>query len=306
MLRRQRAHGLSAGFDYYLTKPVDFHELRLALGIPATACKVVATFMDKDSTNPAYRKVVADLRTCEERYRGLVDSIDAAQDARLQSAVETLRAEVRHRRRLEAELLTAVETERQRIGRDLHDDLCQRLGATAMLTSVLAKRINRKDRKLGAELAQIPKLINDTIETCRQLARGLHPVTLHVKGLPAAFDELAERMPRGIKSRWPKGKRLNLKPETALHLYRIAEEAAGNAVKHAQATEISVELRAISKRIVLVISDNGKGFDEEIITDGMGLRNMKYRASVIGAELTVGRRDGGGTQVRCRLPLSKT
>lgn len=252
--------------------------------------------------DPAYRRIVADLRDCEERYQGLLDVAEATDEERLKTALSTLRSEVRQRRRLEAELLTAVETERERIGQDLHDDLCQRLGATAIMISVIATRIGQKEPAIGMELQEIAKLINDTIESCRVLARGLHPVTLATKGLPAALDELAERMPVGIVFRWPRGKRIELEHQTALHLYRITEEAVGNAVKHAEATRIEIALDAIKGETVLVIEDNGKGFTQDTVTDGMGLRNIQYRANLIGATLEIGQRKGGGTRVCCRLP----
>lgn len=249
-----------------------------------------------------YRKVIADLRTCEERYQRLVDSIPETDETRLKSAVVTLQSEVRQRKRLEAELLKAVETERERIGQDLHDDLCQRLGATAMMTSVIAAQISRKDRALGKQLRDIATLINDTIESCRSLARGLHPITLAAKGLPAALDELAERMPVGINFRWPRGRRIILKPETALHLYRITEEAVANAVKHAEAKNVTIELDLLDGETLLAIEDDGKGFRRNSTSDGMGLRNIDYRANVIGAALTIAQRAGGGTRIECRLP----
>lgn len=255
--------------------------------------------------NPTYRRVVADLRTCEERYGGLLKSINAVEDSRLTAAITTLKSEVRHRRRLEAELLTAVDVERQRIGQDLHDHLCQQLGATALLVGSLVKRISLKDAELAQELAQVPKFINATIDSCRDLARGLHPITLASSGLPAALEELAARMPLGIKFRWPQGKRILLEPSIALHLYRIAEEAVGNAVKHADANSITIELEVLAGRPVLVISDDGRGFGRKLNTKGMGLRNMQYRANVIGAKLTIKPRQGGGTCVHCRLPLRK-
>ncbi|MEO5755029.1 MAG: sensor histidine kinase [Chthoniobacterales bacterium] len=260
---------------------------------------------NKEGTKPPYRKVIANLRDCEERYQGLLNSISTTDDARLKSALSTLKNEVRHRRRLEAELLTAIESERERIGQDLHDDLCQRLSATAMMTSVIATRIGRNDSQAGVELNKIATLINDTIESCRLLARGLHPVTLAAKGLPGALDELAERMPPGINFRWPQGLRIALEPATALHLYRITEEAVGNAVKHSGAKNISVELDICGGRTVLVIQDDGKGFKQDLSSDGMGLRNIQYRASAIGANLTIGQRKGGGTRIRCRLPRPK-
>jgi signal transduction histidine kinase len=249
-----------------------------------------------------YRKVIADLRTCEERYRRLVDSLPATDETRLKSAVATLQSEVRQRKRLEAELLRAVETERERIGQDLHDDLCQRLGATAMMTSVIAVQISRKNSTLGKQLKEVSRLINETIESCRALARGLHPITLADKGLPAALDELAERMPVGINFRWPHGRRIILKPETALHLYRITEEAVGNAVKHAQAKNVTIALDLLDGQTLLAIEDDGKGFHSNSTADGMGLRNIKYRASAIGAALTIASREGGGTRIECRLP----
>lgn len=255
--------------------------------------------------NTAYRNVIADLRSCEERYQTLLNSIPSTEDARLKSALSTLRSEVRQRRRLEAELLVTVEAERQRIGQDLHDDLCQRLGATALMTSAIATRVARKDGKSGAELQKISKLINDTIESCRDLARGLHPVTLASDGLPAALEELAARMPIGIKFRWPRGKRIALEPSVALHLYRITEEAVGNAVKHAEAQNITIELAVVEGYPLLVISDDGSGFGKQLKTKGMGLRNMQFRAAAIGAELMVEGREGGGTCVRCRLRARK-
>jgi signal transduction histidine kinase len=257
------------------------------------------------AARPAYRKVIADLRTCEERYGGLLKSIKATDDSRLASAITILKSEVRQRRRLEVQLLKAVEAERERIGQDLHDDLCQRLGGMALLTASLARRISRKDEELGRELAQIPGLINETIESCRDLARGLHPITLASAGLPAALKELATRMPIGIKLRWPHGERIPLEPSTALHLYRIAEEAVANAAKHAEAKSITIELEVLEGRPVLVISDDGKGFGKQLKTKGMGLRNMKYRANVIAAELTIEGHPGGGTRVRCKLPACR-
>jgi signal transduction histidine kinase len=251
-----------------------------------------------------YRRVVAGLQHCEERYTGLLKSVDGGADSRLAAALAALKSEVRHRRSLEAELLTAVEAERQRIGQDLHDDLCQRLGAAALIIDSLAKRVAQKDRDLGAEVATVPPLIVETIESCRRLARGLHPVTLASRGLPAALEELSSRVPVNVHFQWPRTERIALEPSVALHLYRIAEEAVGNAVKHSGANTITIELNVVSGYPVLVISDDGKGF-KETTSKGMGLHNMQYRANVIGAELTVRPRDGGGTRVSCRVSAAK-
>jgi signal transduction histidine kinase len=256
-------------------------------------------------TNPAYRKVVAALANCEERYGSLIKSVGATNDSRLASTIATLRLEAEQRRRLEGELLTAVEAERQRIGQDLHDDLCQRLGAIALLVGSLAKKISVLDQELGAEVATIPQVITETIEACRNLARGLHPITLAAAGLPAALEELAARVPANVKFQWPRSERIDFEPGLALHLYRIAEEAVANAVKHARANSITIELAVLGERAVLAISDDGKGVGEKLKTIGMGMRNMQYRANVIGGELTVEGHKGGGTCVRCTLPFRK-
>ena len=257
------------------------------------------------ASNPAYRKVVGALNDCEERYRGLVKSIDDTNDSRLATVIEALKREIELRRGLEAELLAAVEAERQRIGQDLHDDLCQRLGAIALLVGSLAKEAGVLDQQLGRRVDEIPPLLSETIASCRNLARGLHPVTLASAGLPAALAELASRVPLDVKFIWPHSERIDFEPEVAVHLYRISEEAVGNAVKHAGAKSITISLAVFAGRHVLEIGDDGKGIGHKLKTPGMGLRNMRYRANVIGAELTVGPRKGGGTCVRCALPFGK-
>jgi signal transduction histidine kinase len=258
------------------------------------------------ATNPAYRRVVAALDDCEKRYDGLIKGTGATNDLRLASTVGILKDEVEQRRRLEVELLTAVETERQRIGQDLHDDLCQRLSAIALLSGSVAKEVGVLDKELGEKLAKIPSLVSETIGSCRNLARGLHPVTLASAGLPAALEELATRIPADVKFCWPHSERIDFEPMLALHLYRIAEEAVTNAVKHAGAKGITIKLAILAGRPVLEIADDGKGIGQKLTTEGMGMRNMQYRANVIGGDLTVEARKGGGTCVRCTLPLRKS
>jgi len=256
--------------------------------------------------SPAYRKVVAALDDCEKRYDALIKRTGVTNESRLASTVAVLKGEVEQRRRLEIELLTAVETERQRIGQDLHDDLCQRLGAIALLSGSLAKEVSVLDEKLGGKVGKIPSLVTETIGSCRNLARGLHPITLASAGLPAALAELAARVPVDLKFHWPHSERIDFEPMLALHLYRIAEEAVTNAVKHAGAKCITIGLAILAGRPVLEIADDGKGIGQKLKTEGMGLRNMQYRANVIGGELTVEARKGGGTCVRCSLPLRKS
>jgi len=138
------------------------------------------------------------------------------------------------------------------------------------------------------------------------LSRGLHPVTLTRQGLPAALEELAARVPKDVEFNWPISERLDLETSVALHIYRIAEEAVGNAIKHSEADKITIELQTISaSKVALIVSDNGIGFRLRDGGEGMGLQNMKYRASVIGAALKITSARGDGTVVKCTLPLRR-
>lgn len=235
--------------------------------------------------------------------------LDALSDVRadavaldLAKALATLQAEVEHRRRLEAQLLTAVEEERERLGRDLHDDLSQRLGGIAMMMRSVGKRLGAGAQ--GTKIHDIAGLLTDAIAVARNLSRGLHPVTLSAQGLPAALAELAERVPTEVEFKWPRSGRLDIDPSVALHVYRIAEEAVGNSIRHAHARRIRIELQTNPTRTVsLSITDNGKGLKEGAASGGMGFQNMRYRAAAIGGALEITSQRGKGTCVRCTFPL---
>jgi two-component system, LuxR family, sensor kinase FixL len=164
----------------------------------------------------------------------------------LAKALATIQVEVEHRRRLEAKLLTAVEEERQRLGRHLHDELSQRLAATALMTHTLAKEAKGRSELDREKIRTIGNMLSEAVGVTRNLTRGLHPLTLTKQGLPAALAELAERVPKDVQFSWPRSKRLKLDQSVALHVYRIAEEALGNAIKHSGATKITIELQMLS------------------------------------------------------------
>jgi PAS domain S-box-containing protein len=227
------------------------------------------------------------------------DGIELAQ------ALARIEVEVEHRRRLEAQLLTAVEQERQRLGRDLHDDLSQRLAAIAMMMDTTAKRVgvSTEGRK---KLVEVSKLLADAVGVARNLSRGLHPVTLTRDGLPAALAELAARVPKHVEYNFPSGERLDLEESVALHVYRIAEEAVGNAIRHSSGGKITIELNTVSShKAILIVSDNGRGFRSGSEPAGMGLQNMKYRAGIIGGTLKISSSPKRGTRVQCTMPLLK-
>src|SRR2546423_4085248 len=221
----------------------------------------------------------------------------------LAKALATIQIEVEHRRRLEAALLTAVEEERERLGRDLHDDLSQRLAAIGLMAASLAKKIRPDNPTASKRVEKLSQLISKTGSVGRDPSRRLHPVTLRAQGLPAALEELAERVPAKVEFTWPNTKRLALDPAVALHAYRIAEEAVGNAIKHSGADTITIDLETVSSRnAVLSIRDNGKGFGPRG-HQGMGLQNMKYRANVLKGQLTIESSLNQGTRIMCTIPM---
>ena len=224
----------------------------------------------------------------------------------LANAMAALHAEVEHRRRLELQLLNAVEEERERLGRDLHDDLSRRLVALGMIVRTLEKQVKPGSPENREKLHEVGQLLSEAVGVARNLSRGLHPVMLNTQGLPAALAELAARVPHHVKFSWPQSERLNLEPAVALHVYRIAEEAVSNSIKHAEADKITIELQSLSRRrVALTITDNGKGFIEPPEHGGMGLQNMNYRAGAIEGVLKITSALGKGTIIRCTVPVNR-
>jgi hypothetical protein len=249
-----------------------------------------------------FAKITRELYASGAEHPATADAA-AEPEVQLARAMGLLHLEIEHRRRLEVSLLTAVEEERQRLGQDLHDGLCQYLGGLALMTAKHAQTLaGIPGPQLAAE--EIAHLLRGAIDVTRNIAKGLHPVTLSSKGLPAALAELAERVPSNVIFDWPESERLDLDPAVALHVYRIAEEALGNALRHADPQNVVMRLTLPADGcIALLIEDDGCGFDVTRRSSGMGLSNMKYRASAIDGSLTVESRAGAGTRIRCDFPL---
>ncbi len=210
------------------------------------------------------------------------------------------------RRRLEREILDISEQERQRIGRDLHDGLGSHLTGLAMRLQALARGAAAGRVVPPKDLEELAELVEEGSEQARALSRGLNPVKLEVEGLPAALQELAAGIETisGVRCSFERTTELPALPDAvAVQLYRIAQEAAGNAARHARANHISIRLGVEGGRLALAVRDDGVGMPEQIDAGrGMGLHIMPYRAHRIGAVFTVGRLRRG-TLVSCALPL---
>jgi len=218
--------------------------------------------------------------------------------------------DVTERKRLEGEVLRISEVEKRQIGRDLHDSLGSTLGGISCLSQVLHRRLRCKSLPEASEAAEIESLIAESMNLTRSLARGLNPIGLHPDGLMRAVKELASDFERmfGVRCRFRCEKPVLVSDEiVAMHLYRIAQEAASNAVRHGRAEEVIISLESHDGKLVLSIEDDGIGLADESVArsgDGMGLQIMRYRADFIGAAMRVQPRGEGGTQVICRLAQS--
>jgi signal transduction histidine kinase len=193
----------------------------------------------------------------------------------------------------------------------LHDDLCQQLSGIEFLSQTLARQLTTSAAAEAVRAREIASMIRQAMDHARQLARGLSPMPLALvdDGLRAALGELADRTQQlfHITCRARCDAPVQMPDKSiGIHLYRIAQEAISNAIKHGGAKRVDIKLRVGSDGIVLGVSDNGVGFPPRLQKRrGMGLRVMQYRASVVGGSLTVQRRLGGGTIVECKVKMSK-
>jgi signal transduction histidine kinase len=218
---------------------------------------------------------------------------------------EKLRREIQERSRLEKELLEIAESEQRRIGHDLHDSLGQHLTATALAGKVLAKKLASKSTLEPAAIGRVVVMVEEAIELTRNLARTLHPIELGADGLEDALQNLAANLSKAFNVSCcfqHSGAVVLNDPKTAIHLYRIAQESAGNAIRHGRARNIVISLDATSKSIMLSVTDDGNGLPQDARTkSGMGLRIMDYRASMIGATFDIQNLPVGGARAVCIL-----
>jgi len=209
--------------------------------------------------------------------------------------------DISDRRRLEKEVLEATAREQERIGRELHDGVCQNLVGTALAVSVLAKRL-ATDAPAAAEQAEkIAGMIRQTATQVRDLSHGLSPLENSAGGLMEGLQKLARQVieTSGVRCTFAVSSQpgASYDAATASHLYRITQEAVNNAVRHAKATTVHVQLDTDERHDILTIRDNGRGFPRRI-GNGLGLQTMAYRARVIGGTLSI-EPGADGTTVRC-------
>jgi signal transduction histidine kinase len=202
---------------------------------------------------------------------------------------------------LEKEVTEISANERRRIGADLHDGLGQQLTAIEILCAGLKADV-AANGPAEKQVARIGQLLRESIGQVRALAHGLVPVKEAPDSLWAGLMELAERTNSLGRAECRLDSRAVVlvdDPGSADQLYRIAQEAVNNAVKHSQATRIQLGLARHNGVLELKVTDNGRGFAVSQ-SRGIGLQVMHHRASVIGAGLFVESKPGHGTSIICR------
>jgi len=214
--------------------------------------------------------------------------------------------DISERRRLEKEILNISEQERRRIGQDLHDGLGQMLTGIGLLGQNVTRQLEKEDHPLADEVAEITDLVKEADQYARDLSRGLTPVDVDANGLSQALQRLSDNAVRlfDVPCTFDEvGTALVHDSTTATHLYRIAQEAVSNAVRHGDATRIKISLASGADQIRLRIQDDGVGFNpEDIDGPGMGVHIMNYRARIVGGNLEISSEPGEGTVVTCTLP----
>src|SRR5882724_7870234 len=212
--------------------------------------------------------------------------------------------DVTERKKLEKAVLDISETEQQRIGRDLHDGLGQHLTGIGFMSESLQDHLaSNAFPEAKALAAKVTKRIKEAVTQTRDLAKGLFPVELKTHGIIPALQKLALNTEKlfQIGCRFKGDTSLRVRNESvSRHLYRIAQEAVFNAVKHSHGKHIQIGLAAEDGRITLTIKDDGVGINARKVDDNdMGLHIMRYRASVIDGKLEIRRGPRGGTIVTC-------
>jgi len=217
-------------------------------------------------------------------------------------------SDITKEKRLEAELVRISENEQRRIGQDIHDDLCSQLSGIGCLTKVLEHRLQASHVEEAEMMAGITEMVSQAGARAREIAKGLVPAVLETHGLASALRELTARRRELFGANCiasvPEDGRFERIPDAiSIQIYRIAQEAMTNAIRHSDAELIELTLQVVDGFLELGIRDDGKGMSRDPDDTGMGLMTMRRRAEMIDGEFSIQTSSGGGTRIRCRVPL---
>jgi two-component system sensor histidine kinase UhpB len=262
-----------------LVATINLYLLRRALG-PLEALTALARRVDL--TRPGQRVPVSP-------YQSEISDLATT----FNEMLERLESE---RRESTRRVLDAQESERLRVSRELHDEVGQTLTAVLLQLGRIAKHASPD---LAPELEDAQERARETLEEVRRISRELRPEALDDLGLASALVALSERYGLEVTRRLDRDLP-ELDEETELVIYRVAQEALTNVARHSGSDHVELELRSDNGTLTLRVLDDGRGIGA---AEGGGVRGMRERAVLVGADLRVGRREGGGTEVRLEVPL---
>jgi signal transduction histidine kinase len=228
-------------------------------------------------------------------------------ERRIRERTAALQQEVAARERLERAVAEVTERERLHIGRELHDTVCQHLTATSLSLQVLSGKLAEDCLPQARDADQAVQLIEDAIYVTRKLAKGLFPLELAGEGLSGALLGLCRDTAElhQINCEFMNDVETpSIGSTAAMHLYRIAQEAVMNAIKHGHVSQVVVDLSIENGTLIVRVNDDGIGLPDQLPADrGLGLRIMASRAGMIGAHFSAKNNSAGGAMVTCELPL---
>jgi signal transduction histidine kinase len=286
------------GLDYFFIPPIfeltlsadDFVRLVIFTGV------AILTSLLSSKLKKANLKLEEANLEMESRVRQRTDDLSHLN--------EILKSEVDQRLQAEKTILEISGREQKRLGRDLHDGLCQLIAGTRLVTMEVKKKLESKSVPEATDLATIESNLAEALGQADSISRGLYPVELETNGLMAAFEELSAKMSKiyPVNCQFICWQPVLIPDGTiSLHLYRIAQEAVMNAVKGGKAKRVNIRLKRRGEHILLSIADNGIGFQPNPSRHGMGLKIMNYRAKMINASLKFQSHPNHGTVVTCSL-----
>jgi PAS domain S-box-containing protein len=263
----------------------------------------------KDGTEVAIEIGLNPLRTPDGDFV-LGSVVEITERKRAESEREYLISQLRH---LAGQMIATQDSERARIARDLHDDTSQRLAGLSIALSSVKRRVGAlmDDDHLTEEVAALQQRTVAVAANIRNLSHDLHPSVLHYSGLVAALSAHCAELQLQQATRLTlqcTGDFESLDPEAALCLYRVAQEALRNVVRHAEARHADVQLLRNGGNAEILIADDGKGFDSVKVRtsgEGMGLLSIRERTRLAEGTVSIVTELGKGTQVRVRIPANR-